>query len=635
MSAASVLTWNSRKSRRLAVWMAQFAVIALSGLAAFLLRFDLVLPPASLSHMTVAVAVWLLVKTPVFHLARLDRGWWRYVSLGDVLTILLGNVIASAISVVVLVWFAPPGFPRSIYLIDLMLCFLGMVGLRALVRLSAEAGQANAGATDERTLIYGAGDAGVLLLRQIQKDPKLPYRVIGFLDDNPEKHETRILGIPVLGGGQDAPSVVERHNVTTILIAIPSATGVQMTRILRLCHAARVQCKTVRSFDELLQSKGLASNIHAVAIEDLLGRDPVTIEQDRIRLSLENRMVLITGAAGSIGSELCRQAARFSPAAIVGFDIAESPLFEIDREMKASFPNVPFHPEVGSIQNPVRLREVMERYRPAVIYHAAAYKHVPMMESCVFEAIQNNVLGGYNVAMAAVEAGVETFILISSDKAVRPTNIMGVTKRVAELMMTSFPGRGTTFAAVRFGNVLGSAGSVIPIFKRQIAAGGPVTVTHPEMRRYFMTIPEASQLVMQASAMAQHGQICVLDMGQPVKILDLARNLILLSGLRPGEDIPIEFSGIRPGEKLYEELNTVLEDTAPTTHSKIYIYTGPGLAADDILRSVSALEDICERRDLGELLLLLKELVPDYSPSSHILKRIVRFSPPVALKAGA
>jgi FlaA1/EpsC-like NDP-sugar epimerase len=353
-----------------------------------------------------------------------------------------------------------------------------------------------------------------------------------------------------------------------------------------------------------------------------LGRTPVHLEEGSIRSTLEGKIVFVTGAAGSIGFELCRQIARFHPAGIVGFEIAESALFEIDREMHQSFPQVSFYPEIGSIQNRDRLNEIFQLYRPDVVYHAAAYKHVPLMEAHVFEAIENNVFGSYNVAAAAAEHGVEDFLLISSDKAVRPTNVMGATKRIAELILMALQNGRTKYVAVRFGNVLGSNGSVIPIFKKQIAAGGPVTVTHADMRRFFMTIPEACQLVLQSLAIAKGGQICVLDMGKPVKIVDLARQLILLSGLRPDEDIKIEFTGTRPGEKISEELTTMLEDTVPSKHEKIRIFVGNGVPEQDMRTWLEMLHEICETRDAGRLVIALKELVPDYSPSVHLLKRI-------------
>ena len=612
--------------RRALVWAAEIGLFAISGVVAFLLRFDLSLPSAYRIYLAYALPIWILVKIAVFHVAKLDRGLWRYLSVGDLSRIAYGNLTASVVSCILIKVIAPRGFPRSIYILDLMICFLATSGLRLILRLMLEV-TSNARSTkgvEKTTLIYGAGDAGITLLREIRNNPRLSYRVLGFLDDRPDKKGLRLAGAPVLGGGDQAESLVTRHNVETILIAIPSASGVEMTRILELCHKAGVECKTVPGLAEVIEGSGLASQIREVAVEDLLGRTPVRLEEDQIRGTLEGKVVLVTGAAGSIGSELCRQIARFHPAGIVGFEIAESPLFEIDREMRQMFPQVPFHPEIGSIQNRARLDDVLRQHKPSVVYHAAAYKHVPLMEAHVFEAIENNVFGTYNVAVAAAEHGVEHFVMISSDKAVRPTNIMGTTKRVAELVLLALQNGCTKYVAVRFGNVLGSSGSVIPIFKKQIAAGGPITVTHPEMRRFFMTIPEACQLVLQASAIGKGGQICVLDMGQPVKIVDLARNLILLSGLKPDEDIKIEFTGMRPGEKLYEELSTLLEDTVPTEHEKIRIFIGDGMQERDIQGWLDSLHEICEARDTGRLVVALKEIVLDYSPSTHLLKRVIK-----------
>lgn len=368
-------------------------------------------------------------------------------------------------------------------------------------------------------------------------------------------------------------------------------------------------------------------------MDDLLGRSPVQLEENQIREALEGKVVLVTGAAGSIGSELCRQIARFQPAGIIGFDAAESPLFEIEQEMRRKFSEIPFHAEIGSVQNRKRLDEVLHQYGPTVVYHAAAYKHVPMMEKHVFEAIENNVFGTYNLAVAAAEHGVEDFVMISSDKAVRPSNIMGATKRLAELLLLTLQNGRTKYVAVRFGNVLGSNGSVIPIFKRQIAAGGPVTVTHPEMRRFFMTIPEACQLVLQAGVIGRGGQICVLDMGEPIKIVDLARNLILLSGLRPDEEIKIEFTGMRPGEKLYEELSTLLEETVATSHEKVRIFVGNNALEEDMLEKLICLREICTARDVGRLVVALKEIVLDYSPSAHLLKRLIEPRPLVVTES--
>jgi FlaA1/EpsC-like NDP-sugar epimerase len=620
---------SSYRLRRCLIWVTHLDLFVASGVAAFALRFDLRIPTSEHHHLWFALAVWLTVKSVVFRWLKLDRGWWRFVSMDDLIRIAIGNFVGSLAAFFAIRFWGSPGFPRAIYLLDFFLCFLATAGIRAAVRILREGRASAVGQNDKRTLIYGAGSAGVILLREIRNNLKLPYHVVGFIDDRADKQGLRISGVQVRGSGEEVKTLVERHGVETILVAIPSATGNQMTRILRFCHAAGVECKTIPGLDEVIEGNGLANQIREVSVEDLLGRIPVQLEENQIRGALEGKVVLVTGAAGSIGSELCRQIARFHPARIVGFDAAESPLFEIDREMKLKHPQIPFHAELGSIQDRSRLDEVFSQFRPSVVYHAAAYKHVPLMETHVFEAITNNIFGTFNVATAAMGYGVDDFVMISSDKAVRPTNVMGATKRIAELLLLGLQNGCTKFVAVRFGNVLGSNGSVIPIFKKQIAAGGPVTVTHPEMRRFFMTIPEACQLVLQAGAIAQGGQICVLDMGEPVKIVDLARNLILLSGLRPDEDIKIEFTGMRAGEKLYEELSSMLEDTVPTAHDKIRIFVGSGMAAHDIQSWLDSLDEICTARDTARLVVALKEMVLDYNPSTDLLKRVI-LPPPIS-----
>jgi FlaA1/EpsC-like NDP-sugar epimerase len=613
---------RSSVTRWILMGAVQVCTFALAGLAAFLLRFDLGLPTAQLRNLACALPIWIVVKSVAFHFANLDRRGYRYVSISDANRLLIANLAGSIVSYIAIT-IVPGNFPRSIYLIDFVLCTTGTVGLRVAVRLVRERMQnGDCSMPGKRAFIYGAGDCGILLLKEIRNNPKLTYQVCGFLDDRSDKKGVLINGVPVLGGGDKASSLVLDHSVEVILIAIPSATGVQMTRMLELCHSAGVECKTVPGLAEMIEGRGFAGQIREVAVEDLLGRTPVHLEEHQISSTLEDKVVLVTGAAGSIGSELCRQIARFRPACIVGFEIAESPLFEIDREMRQVYPQILFYPEIGSVQNRTRLDEVFSQYRPSVVYHAAAYKHVPLMETHVFEAVENNVFGTLNMAEASMDHGVEDFVMISSDKAVRPTNVMGATKRIAELLLLGLQNGGTQFIAVRFGNVLGSNGSVIPIFKKQIAAGGPVTVTHPDMRRFFMTIPEACQLVLQASAIGKGGQICVLDMGLPVKIVDLAHNLILLSGFKPDEDIKIEFTGMRPGEKLHEELNSLLEDTVPTDHEKVRIFVGNGIPERDVHQWLQSLREICVSRDTGRLVVALKELVLDYNPSPHLLRRI-------------
>jgi FlaA1/EpsC-like NDP-sugar epimerase len=427
----------------------------------------------------------------------------------------------------------------------------------------------------------------------------------------------------VLGKGSEIAALVRRHKIDEVLLALPAATGAQIAAILEQCHAARVVTRKIPPLAELIENQVLVDQVREVRLEDLLGRPPAELDTAEIGARLTGKVVLVTGAGGSIGGELCRQIARYRPLALIGVDHAENALYEIDQEMREKYSRVAFYPEVASIQNRRRLDEIFRRHRPSAVYHAAAYKHVPMMEAHVLEAVENNVFGTRNVARAAMAAGTETFVLVSSDKAVRPANIMGATKRMAELVCLAAAASGapTRFLAVRFGNVLGSNGSVIPLFKRQIARGGPVTVTHPEMRRFFMTVSEAAQLVLQTAAMGSGGEVFVLDMGEPVRIVDLARKMILLSGLKPDQDIRIEFSGVRPGEKLYEEVSAIEEGTAPTPHAQIRVFTGRGVAGEVITRGLEDLRRSVEARDAAGAVLCLKEMIPDYSPSSFVLRR--------------
>jgi FlaA1/EpsC-like NDP-sugar epimerase len=453
--------------------------------------------------------------------------------------------------------------------------------------------------------------------------------VVGIVDDDPGKVGLVLDGKRVLGTGEALEALVRKHTIKRVLIAIPSASGQQMVRILKFATDAKVEYKMVPSLGELVQGSELGKQIREVAVEDLLGRKLVHLDLDLIRERIQGRVVMVTGAAGSIGSEICRQIAPFRPLAIVGFDEAETPLFHIDKEMAKRFPYVPFYPEIGSINSRGTLKRVMQHFHPSILYHAAAYKHVPLMEKHVFAAVETNIFGTWNVARAAAEHGVDDFVMISTDKAVRPTSVMGATKRTAELLIRALQMEGgTKYVAVRFGNVLGSNGSVVPVFKEQIAAGGPVTVTHPEMTRYFMTIPEAAQLVLQAFSIGKGGEVFVLEMGKPVKIVDLAKNLILLSGLQPERDIEIQFTGLRPGEKMFEELNLHDEHLLPTSHAKIRSYVcHQNLDAMQIKASLHRLQAVVEGRDIAMLVLLLKELVPDYNPGTELLKAALSIKP--------
>jgi FlaA1/EpsC-like NDP-sugar epimerase len=505
-----------------------------------------------------------------------------------------------------------------------LICFLLTGAARFAPQIYSEAiGNGYSTASGKGILIYGAGVAGTMLVREIRNNPRLGYNLLGFLDDDLSKRDATLMGVPVLGTGRDAAQIVELFGkgpsrVQEIVIAIPSVNASQMQEVLANCRAAGVSCKSIPSHSELISGKLRNTQTEVLSPDDLLGREPVQLNEDRIRPYVTGRCVLVTGAAGSIGSELCRQIARFGPAKLIAFDQAESELFKLDLEVRKNFPSLDLRIEVGDIRDLQRLRNLIGREAVSSLFHAAAYKHVPMMEAHVLEAVKNNIVETWNVVRAASENRVSDFLMISSDKAVRPTNVMGVTKRIAELIVSAISpdgsDRGTKFVSVRFGNVLGSNGSVVPIFQAQIAAGGPITVTHPEVRRYFMTIREAVQLILQASTMSNGGEIFVLDMGEPVRIADLARNMIELSGFVPGQDIEIRYVGLRPGGKLFEELITEGENILPTYHEKIKVFQGPPLTRDAIQAWIERLSCLIEQADEIGVIEHMKALVPEYQP---------------------
>ncbi|MEP6714591.1 MAG: nucleoside-diphosphate sugar epimerase/dehydratase [Terriglobia bacterium] len=603
--------------RWIAVYLIEIATVLFAGVFAFLLRFDFSIPPNYVLPLEIALAVWITCKLAAFRMLGLDRRWARYIALPDLLRLAASNLLGTSAALVILVAMNS-GVPRTVYAIDFLLCVTIAAGLRVGVRMAAELGRPNWSALKRKqTLVYGAGSAGATLLRDLRLNPTLPYDVCGIVDDDARKSGLVLHGVKVFGTGDVLDAIALKTGADMVLIAVPSADGAQMKAIIERCTQASLPYKTIPGLAEIIDENGLARQIRDVAVEDLLGRVPVNLEQDRISAQIRGKVILVTGAAGSIGSEICRQIARFHPAAIIGFEIAESPLFYLQAEIARSFPGVPFHAEIGSIQNAARLREVFERHRPAAVYHAAAYKHVPLMESHAVEAVENNVFGTLNVVEAARDFGAAEFVMISSDKAVRPANVMGATKRIAEMVVRSFQPAAGRYVSVRFGNVLGSNGSVVPIFKEQIARGGPVTVTDPEMCRFFMTIPEACQLVLQASTMGKGGEIFVLDMGAPVRIVDLARNLILLSGLRPDHDIKIEFTGVRPGEKLFEEVSADGESLLTTHHEKIRVFGGRTDSPRHIEEALEKLRRCCRSRRAEEFFDALEEIVPEYAPAGR------------------
>jgi len=517
-------------------------------------------------------------------------------------------------------------FSRSIYLLDLVLCFLLNAGARFTTRLWKEVFTPPHCAQGAKgLLIYGAGVAGIALAREIRSNPKLGYRMVGFLDDDPRKRGATLMGLPVLGTGEDAPRIVALRRdkpgaVEEIVVTMPSATRRQIRAALDRALATGLACRIVPGLGELISGKLAFGKVPDISVTDLLGRDPVTLDKTAALRSVAGRSVLVTGAAGSIGTELCHQLAELEPRCLVAVDQAESEIFRLEADLRARFPRMRLQPELADIRDPWRLDGILDRWAVNSIFHAAAYKHVPILEQHICEAITNNVLGTWKLAQAACRNGVSTFVMISTDKAVNPTSVMGLTKRVAELIVTakrSAPiGQITRFVCLRFGNVLVSNGSVVPTFQKQIAAGGPVTVTHPDMRRFFMTVQEAVQLVLHASTMGNGCEIFVLDMGRPIRIVDLARKMITLAGFTPDEDIEIRFVGLRPGEKLFEELQQESETLLASSREKIKIFHGNQVAMESLMPWMTELQHILWARDDLAAIEHMKKLVPEYQGSA-------------------
>jgi FlaA1/EpsC-like NDP-sugar epimerase len=510
------------------------------------------------------------------------------------------------------------GYPRSILAIDLVLTVLLVGGTRFAVRAYTESAQH--GAAELNTLIVGAGRAGSTIARELKRNQQLNLKPVGFIDDNPNKHGIRIHGLKVLGSSDCMSEMLPRMDVRCVLIAIPSASGNQVEQIIAKCRQCKVDFKILPPLRQHISGgRSSVADLRNVRLEDLLGRQPVQTDLASIRNQLEGKVLLITGAGGSIGSELSRQVCDFAPREVILLDRSENCLFKLGMDLSTNRPQQHFVSVIGDIQDVGAMREIFAMHRPDIVFHAAAYKHVPLMEQSCFQAVTNNIFGTYNVALVARQFGCKTFVMISSDKAVNPTNVMGLTKRIAELVILGLQREHTRYVAVRFGNVLGSNGSVVPIFQQQIATGGPVTVTHPEAQRYFMTIPEAVQLVLQASSMGLASEIFVLEMGQPVRIADLARNLIRLSGLEPDQDIPVIYTGLRPGEKLFEELMLEGEGVKPTSHPKIRVLDGGPVSFEQVRLWLDELSALVEAKNVHGLVQIFQRIVPEYKPSEEIL----------------
>ncbi len=611
--------WFQIRNRTLL--LADLLLIVASVLASFALRLDL--GPIFLAYLPAAslmVAVALLVKPVIYHLFGLYRRYWVYASTREMLTIALATLtasgaVAAGIMFVILLG-GLRGFPRSVLLIDWLLSLICVGGLRLTVRLLAEGGQisqkADGLAGKRRVVVVGGGDAGVLVVREMQRNPQLHMLPVAFVDDDPDKQKASIHGVRVAGMLRDLAGVVDRYFAEEVVIAIPSAPGDVLRQVTTICQRRGIPFRTMPGIYELIGGQVSVSRLREVEISDLLRREPARIDDQAVGSTLAGQRVLVTGAGGSIGLELCRQIARWRPARLAMLGHGENSIFEGLLEIAEDEPALSLQPVIADVRDLDRIRNVFETFQPEVVFHAAAHKHVPLMELNAEEAVTNNVLGTQSVVEAALATGVARLVFISTDKAVQPASLMGATKRIAEMIVRDAADRsGRPFVTVRFGNVLGSRGSIVPLFKRQIAHGGPITITHPDMKRYFMTIPEAVHLVLQAAAFGAGGEIFVLRMGEQVKILDLAEDLIRLSGLEPGKDVQIAFTGVRPGEKLSEALWDEGLRYKSTSHPDIvrvqedHHLTGLGLQA-----TVEELVRLAREGDGTAIVGLLDERVP-------------------------
>jgi FlaA1/EpsC-like NDP-sugar epimerase len=593
-------------------------LVPLGYLLAFALRFDLPLPAQAGSLFLISALYLLPIRLAVFYPFGLYHGWWRHVGMSDLIGLIRAVTLSSAIFLAVLFFDQRlVGFPRSVLVLDWLLAIALFGGARFAVRAGREARHNGWHGAERRgtpALVIGAGEAAERLLRQLRMGEG-DFRAVGLVDDDPAKRGMRLHGVPVVGTLDELDELVVRSGAMQLVIAIPSAGRDQMKRIVERCMATAIEFKIVPPLHELLDGRAKVSQLRKVEVEDLLGRDPVRLDLDNVRRDLAGKTVLVTGGAGSIGSELARQIAGLRPDRLIVLDQAESPLYFVHLELCKAFPDLEVVPVVADITSTERIERLFAGYRPDHVFHAAAYKHVPLMEANIVEAVRNNLLGTLRVAEAAARHGASKFVLISTDKAVHPSSVMGATKRVAERIVLGWPAlraSDTDFRAVRFGNVLGSDGSVVPVFRQQLAQGGPLTVTDPEVTRYFMTIPEAVQLVLQASVLPEaSGRISMLDMGEPVRIVELAENLIRLSGLEPHRDVPIVFTGLRPGEKLHEELMSEVEASVPTRVEKIRIVQTDEADGAVVRRGVERLARAVEDGSPAELALGLCALVPE------------------------
>ncbi|MES2561845.1 MAG: nucleoside-diphosphate sugar epimerase/dehydratase [Pseudomonadota bacterium] len=628
-TAPNAVVNQTRMRKFLLIFSHDVVAAAVAWVLAHWLRFNMDIPTPYLKSMWETL-VWVVpVQALIFLSFGLYRGIWRYATLRDFSRVLAAVGVAALVTLLLLISGAVPGVvPRSVFVLDPILLLAIMSGSRITYRAWKEhrlyGALRHAG---KPVMILGAGEIALTLVRELRRSPQ--WRVVGFLDDDPNKAGRLVDGVNVYGGLDKLPDLAARTGARHGIIAMPSVSHKARRRALQICSAAKVKALTVPSYEDLVSGRVEASALREVELDDLLGRDPVRLDTLRLHKALADRVVMVTGAGGSIGSELCRQIAAFQPKRLVMLDLSELALYTVEQEFNTKHPELGKVCVMGDVKDAQRIREIMAAHKPEIVFHAAAYKHVPLMENDnTWMGVRNNVLGTYVLARAAAESGARQFVLISTDKAVNPTNVMGATKRLAETVCQALQRKtDMSLVAVRFGNVLGSTGSVIPKFREQIALGGPITVTHPDIVRFFMSIPEAAQLVLQAGVMGQEGEIFLLDMGEPVRIVDLARDMIRLSGLTD-EQIEIVFTGLRPGEKLFEELVGVGEQSTPTPHPKLRVVRStppPGRLLEELipwLQATHTLSDI-DTKDA------LSQWVREYQPA-HAQQSPLKGTPPSA-----
>ena len=618
-------------NRRFAIVVHDLCVVLLAWVTAYLIRYNFSLSSIEWRPVMHMLPVVVVAQGLVFWSIGLHRGLWRFASIPDLWNIIRAALLgALAVGLALFLFNRLEGVPRIALVVYPALLILFLSTPRLAYRMWRDRGLAVHAAVGKRVLILGAGRAGEMLARDIRRDSE--YLLVGFLDDNPRLKGTKIHGLPVLGSTERLAHVLNTLEVDVVIIAITSASSAQIRHVVEMCDQAKVQFRILPRMQDLMSGLISLKDVREVAIDDLLGREPVSLDWCAISAGLAGKVVLISGAGGSIGAELCRQIVRLKPASVILFERCEFNLYSIEMELRSLHPDLVLHACLGDVCDRSGVDYVLSTHRPEVIFHAAAYKHVPMLQTQAREAVRNNVLGTKTLALAADKYGCITFVMISTDKAVNPANIMGTSKRVAEIFCQMLDRcSATRYITVRFGNVLGSAGSVVPLFQKQIATGGPVTVTHPDITRYFMTIPEACQLIMQSAVMGKGGEIFVLNMGEPVKIRYLAEQMIRLSGKIPGEDIKITYTGLRPGEKLYEELFHRQEGLSETGHEKIFLAQSREVAWDYLNEIISAMERSCQEYDDVQCVLLLKKLVPEMSDSTVTNEAVSIGSPPPSI----